>query len=590
MDFISSLEHFSLPTNLEQVSIDENTYIPYKTYVELVEADDDAVKNLVPVIDGVKWIAKAPRGGYYSSDGVKVVHTPGNKSTITLMEKGERGLVPYEIITPKPNNEEVMKRFEQLKSESEVNTMADNLMKGLEGLEAMARKAEDTKESVTPMDVNSGAAKEAVANKNVGKKDGGIAPLQSTVNWDDNEQAMIDFNQEYGRLHCVITRSDHKPGYGTSAIKTKGNKSGSGLDSRNHGQVNKDALRGSEGLKQLTFKDTKPSPFVGACISMPVGGCFTRKQLKKKEMVNEEGKAVPLRVDTSRKDLLYVILEKDEFINRVLYSFGFSIDEDETIYGADAGTIDVRLVSREDKDGNTVSKPRLKAPKGRSVVAEKGYFPLQTFKLVKYESGMSKEDLNRLNFSAFYHLFKEKAGKSPYSALQSDYQRKVSRVSHGETMEIDGHNVPLITSTIYPADGERSAIDCKIWYKGTNQPNNTYDDAAIPYKSAVLTGDNTIPTAKVKTIHCVKDVAQPEYAELCSLNDERFSHIVNDERFGHLFTVEELGKVFKPRRSTKAISDEIAARNKTFALLPQWEQENSLGVEDSLARLINLNK
>lgn len=541
MDYDSIIKEYQLAGNLIPVNPKSSDVISHYDYATRLRSGED-VTGLIPTVENPEWILKGEKGEIYSGNSQgDIIKVPATRNKIMVLEKAKQGLYPKHVIRLSIDEDKIKQKFLKIKNlkegKKEDNDMAelDKLFKDLnpEAIGEIQATADEMAgavnadlnnafENTTKMDLDSTGMKEA------GMEEDSMMHIK----------LLGDFNRKYGRLHFLVTTQDHKVNFTTAKAATRtAGKAGGGTDSANQGNANA-TTSGTSEVRKLVAKDGKPGPVKGGLISIPNGGLFTAAELKTGKMMRN-GVETDLRPDVKQTDLTYILLDKDELIDQILVSFDGLIREDVATYGTFANEIEAVERITKDKDGNEKSTLRLAPPKKASLVRTGAYFPLKMFKYLPVKPA-DEAELDVLNFSAFYQLFKvsEKKG-AMYNNLDVSSQNLVNQ-DPSKKMVVDDIELPKISSQIYTMAGMgKTSVECTRW----NSKNDKYNEIAVPRKRASKNKKGDV-TARIVTVDCLR--CMEEDAKYSSLEAEQFKPL--RDRFSSFLNRETLVSKFGSNR------------------------------------------
>lgn len=541
MEYASIIEEYKLPANSIPISLDAPNVLTFDEYkVKLNQGED--VTALIPVVDNPIWILDCHAMGILSANAEgRIARFPVTRNKILDLEKGNHGLCPTNVEQIVLDKIQAEKKFKTIKSQKEDNKMADFKDLNLDDLNNAGdfqSEIADVLNDVQDMDVLGG-------EKTTGMNED--TPLDDP---DDYIKVLGDFNREYGALHVIITNADHRTAFTTAkASKKSASNAGNGNDPGALAGNNGKGTGGNSELKRIVAKDGKPGPIKGAIISIPKGGVFKASEIKSGQMLDSNGNDVPLAPRENDTDLEYSLVDKDQLIDQIAYSFDALINQDPDVYKATAGQVEIE---KKIKDG--VDTYRLVSGRKSPIIKDGAYFPLKMFKYLPAKAA-TQQELDELNFSAFYQLFKESktTNTSLYNNLESSSMDLVKQ-DVNDKMVIDGVSIGRITSSIYTMNKyNKAGIVCTVW--GTK---NEYPEIRVPRKQAKLNKDGVV-TSRIVTVDCLKCLDDELLNS--SLKAEEFKPLV--EQFGSILNREKLSAKFgaKARVSTKVQQRRSEARN-----------------------------
>lgn len=475
MNIKNIIDKYRLPQNSVEVSTKSSDLINYK---EFVDQSNEGVNlsDRVPVVDEPTWIIECMTGEIYSgNEKGEIIKIPRNRRKVLFMEEGTNGLRTRTVLPIDKDKDAIMRDYKNIKNNMEDQNMKlndkVNDLGDLSGLDLSSLAVPTEKMDVLAEEV-------PAAPKETGIKEDSLELAEAST-W---QVDIGNFNREHGALECLITKNDHKVAFAATKEPSanKGKKAGAGADQGNQANKIQSTTGGTDSIKVLTLRDSKPSPIMGGIVSIPAGGIFDVSSVQSGHYVDANGMHQPVVPDESKTDLKYVMMEKDELYASVLILFDRVIRGAKETFGEAPGGVpylyEVAVSNRvNSKTGETSQYVRMIPPKKVPLIKPGAYFPLRTFEYLDVKTANEDE----INYSAFAHLFKTstKLKSSPYKNLKAESKQLIDITD--EKITLAGVEVNKITSKIFTHQTfVDNGLQCKRW----NSKDEFYTDVPVPAK------------------------------------------------------------------------------------------------------------
>ncbi len=581
----------ALRKDMKLLNLKDPMFVTAKEYRAL--AEEGKAKDKVAIIENAQWVAVTSKGVYYAmgADGRLSKVKKGQKDLkIQALKNNTFSTVEFENLrVTEEDFEEAGRKFKELQDNGTIDALVekaknknntkdkkgDNNMSGLNlNIEEITANLKQQQEGAAPtesvrMDIN-----ETV---NTGLAVDGLSIKEEL---DEEVPAHLlevgTFNRDNGGcLVCLVTDKDSRIQASAKKASTSKVKGGAGSDFQAAGSS--DAATSTEGTdnsRVLTFSQSTPGKVLGGVVRVPMGGLFTISEL---DSGMKGGK--PLEVDYAQKDTKSMLLDDETLKTFIGYAFNSQIPECKETYGENAGMTRVEVSVKDRKDRKTGEiKPfteiALKTDRGGKYVSPSAYFPIKTYQTIAVnDKGLTQEDIDTLNRSAFYSLFNKtkSATAEPAAKLRLEDRRLIDRVEENGEVKF--------TSEFFKADGSGLSLKVRPWYGGKN---DVLANPEIPVKVIKKNEEKGTQRAVVVTVNCLKDQGSPLYNELSSLTSGKFNNVI-EQCHGEL-SLEELKRVFGKEAKGGKKQEALATSTKSLATFRKKALSNRSSMDLMLKR------
>lgn len=272
---------------------------------------------------------------------------------------------------------------------------------------------------------------------------------------------------------------------------------------------------------ELKFRDVKPGKGVGAVIGIPVGGIVNLSLFRSGEK---------LTPDFDKKELKYQVVTRDMLFTMLQFYFGGRIKEDPKTHGPEAGEVFevAKMVNKVDQgtqQTQQVVHRVLKTTRGRSLFTEGNYFPLTTYKTVKWDARLTDEEVAAINT----YLFRPLIDAAP-TGNDSQNRFALLREADRENIHFDAET-EATTSVYFTKDANSLMLPEVTPFWAGAKDEISLDELNIVVKepkTSTKSGSNKVRwnAVKVNTLNDKELAENPEAKSYASLYSGKFDTVI----------------------------------------------------------------